>query len=57
MVGPFGINYSPGYTIFIASLLAHLAYGGVIGILVQRFVKDKQTLINIVRSRETRLLQ
>lgn len=57
MVGPFGINYGPGYTIFVASLLAHLAYGAVLGILAQRFVKDKQTLINFVRSGETRLLK
>ncbi len=53
MVGPFGINYGPGYTIFIVSLLAHLAYGAVVGILAQRFVKDKVTLVNIVRSKET----
>lgn len=57
MVGPFGINYGPGYTIFVASLLAHLAYGAVLGILAHGFVKDKRTLINIVRSGETRLLQ
>jgi len=52
MVGPFGINYGPGYTIFVASLLAHLAYGAVLGILAQRFVKDKESLLNIVRSRQ-----
>jgi hypothetical protein len=57
MVGPFGINYGQGYTIFVASLLAHLAYGAVLGILAQRFVKDKESLLNIVRSRQTRLLQ
>jgi hypothetical protein len=57
MVGPFGINYGQGYTIFVASLLAHLAYGAVLGILAQRFVKDTESLLNIVRSRQTRLLQ
>ncbi len=56
MVGPFGINYGPGHTIFLASLAAHLAYGAVLGILAQRIVKDKEPLINIVRSRETRLV-
>jgi hypothetical protein len=56
MVGPFGINYGQGYTIFVASLLAHLAYGAVLGILAHRF-KDKESLLNIVRSRQTRVLQ
>jgi hypothetical protein len=49
MVGPFGIDYKPSYSIFMASLLAHLAYGAVIGILVQRFVKDKESLVNIIK--------
>jgi len=57
MVGPFGINYGPGYTIFIAVLAAHLAYGAVLGILAHRFVKDKESLLNLVRSRHTRLIQ
>ncbi len=56
MVGPFGVDYGSGYTIFVASLLAHLAYGAVLGILAQRFIKDKKTLINIVKSGESRLL-
>ncbi len=56
MVGPFGVDYGSGYTIFVASLLAHLAYGAVLGILAQRFVKDKGSLLNIIRSRQTRLL-
>jgi hypothetical protein len=52
MVGPFGINYGPGYTIFIASLLAHLAYGAVVGILAHRFIKDSRSLVNIIKPSE-----
>jgi hypothetical protein len=51
MVGPFGINYGTGYTIFTASLFAHLAYGFVIGILAQRFVQEKNSLISLYRSK------
>jgi len=51
MVGPFGINYGTGYTIFTASLFAHLAYGFVIGILAQRFVQEKNSLISLYRAK------
>jgi hypothetical protein len=41
MMGPFGIKYMQGYNIFVVALLAHLAYGTVLGVLAQRFVKEK----------------
>jgi len=55
MVGPFGINYGSGYTIFVASLLAHLAYGAVVGILAHRFIKDSTSLVNIIKPSEARV--
>ncbi len=45
MVGPFGINYGSGYTIFTASLLAHIAYGIVIGILAKKYIDEKGSLL------------
>lgn len=51
MMGPFGIKYLDGYNIFAIALGAHLAYGLVIGILAQRFVKEKGSLIILLRQR------
>jgi len=51
MMGPFGIKYLNGYNIFAIALGAHLAYGLVIGILAQRFVKEKGSLIMLLRQR------
>lgn len=52
MMGPFGINYLDGYNIFTIALVAHLAYGFVIGILAQRFVKEKGSLLFLLRQRQ-----
>jgi hypothetical protein len=51
MVGPFGINYGSGYTIFTASLLAHLAYGIVIGILAKRYIDKEGPLLALFERR------
>lgn len=51
MAGPFGMNYGAGYTIFVASLIAHLAYGFVMGILVKRLIKDEESLVQLIRIR------
>lgn len=48
MVGPFGINYGSGYTIFTASLIAHLGYGAVIGILAQKFIREKGSVLTLL---------
>jgi len=40
MKGPFGIEHMDGYNIFIITLIAHLAFGAVLGILVQKWKKD-----------------
>ena len=40
MKGPFGIEHMDGYNIFVITLIAHLAFGAVLGILVQKWKKD-----------------
>jgi len=55
MFGAFGLGYAQGYNIFTMSLLAHLAWGTVLGILVQRFVKDKYSIIAKLRARRSGL--
>jgi len=40
MKGPFGIEHMDGYNIFVITLIAHLAFGTVLGILVQKWKKD-----------------
>jgi hypothetical protein len=44
MFGTFGVNYNGGYTIFTASLIAHLVYGSVLGVLASRFVRERGIL-------------
>jgi len=39
MKGPFGIEHMDGYNIFVITLIAHLAFGAVLGILVQKWKK------------------
>jgi hypothetical protein len=53
MTGPFGIKYLAGYNIFTIALAAHLAYGMVIGILAQRFVREKGSIVTLVRQAQT----
>ncbi|MDO8641491.1 MAG: hypothetical protein Q7R33_08155 [Nitrosarchaeum sp.] len=47
MKGPFGIQYMDGYNIFILSLVAHIAFGAVLGILVQKWKKDSTSIIGL----------
>ncbi len=49
MMVPFGIKYMAGYNIFTVALAAHLAYGTVLGILAQKFVKDKGSITTLRR--------
>lgn len=51
MMGPFGVKYLDGYNIFVMTLIAHLAFGAVLGILIQRFVKEKGSLISLLKAR------
>ncbi len=45
MKGPFGIEHMDGYNIFVITLIAHLAFGAVLGILVQKWKKDYEPII------------
>ena len=47
MKGPFGIEHMDGYNIFIITLLAHLAFGAVLGILVQKWKKGNKSILSI----------
>ena len=47
MVGPFGVNYQQGYNIFVITLVAHLAFGAVLGVLVQKWKKGSESIFNI----------
>jgi hypothetical protein len=47
MMGPFGIKYMAGYNIFVVALAAHLAYGLILGVLAQRFVKERGMIFKL----------
>ncbi len=47
MQGPFGMQYMDGYNIFVITLIAHLAFGAVLGILVQRWKKDSVSIMDL----------
>ena len=47
MKGPFGIEHMDGYNIFVMTLIAHLAFGAVLGILVQRWKKGSESILSI----------
>ena len=40
MKGPFGIEHMDGYNMFVFTLIAHLIFGAVLGVLVRKFVKN-----------------
>jgi len=46
MKGPFGIEHMDGYNLFVITLIAHLAFGAVLGILVQRWKKGSESIVN-----------
>ncbi|MEX2193214.1 MAG: hypothetical protein WD717_07545 [Nitrosarchaeum sp.] len=47
MMGPFGVKYMDGYNIFTVALAAHLAYGAVLGLLAQKFVKHNGSIATL----------
>ena len=47
MKGPFGIEYMDGYNLFVITLIAHLAFGAVLGVLVQKWKKGSESIINL----------
>ncbi len=50
-VGPFGINPPWWPKLFLTSLIAHISLGIALGLLAERFVKEKGTIFAILRSR------
>ncbi len=53
MTGPFGIfGFWP--RLFIASLLAHIAFGGILGVLAYRWVRDRGTIFSLLTEAPTR---
>jgi len=46
MKGPFGIEHMDGYNLFVITLIAHLVFGAVLGILVQRWKKGSESIVN-----------
>jgi len=47
MKGPFGIQHMDGYNLFVITLIAHLAFGAVLGILVQKWKKGDESIISL----------
>ena len=51
MKGPFGIEHMNGYNIFVMTLIAHLAFGAVLGILVQKWKKGNESITSLGKLR------
>ena len=49
MKGPFGIEHMDGYNIFVVTLIAHLAFGAILGIIVQKWKQDSIPIIGLGR--------
>ena len=47
MKGPFGIEHMDGYNIFTMTLLAHVLFGAVLGILVQKWKRGTNSIMNL----------
>ncbi len=47
MKGPFGIEHLDGYNLFVITLIAHLAFGAVLGILVQKWKKGNESVLDL----------
>ncbi len=51
MKGPFGIEHMDGYNIFVITLIAHLAFGAILGIIIQKWKKDSISIIDLGRGK------
>ncbi len=47
MVGPFGTQYKDGYNIFIITVIAHVTFGAILGIIVQRWKKGSISITDL----------
>lgn len=51
MKGPFGMQHMDGYNLFVITLVAHIAFGAILGILVQKWKKYSTSMINLGRGK------
>jgi len=51
MKGPFGIQYMDGYNIFTITMIAHLVFGAILGIIVQKWKKSTISIIDLGREK------
>jgi hypothetical protein len=51
MMGPFGVGYASGYNIFAVTLMGHVAYGSILGILAWRLVKEEGSILTLLKAR------
>lgn len=54
MKGPFGINHMDGYNLFVITLCAHLVFGAVLGVLIQKWKSDSTSLIQLAGKDEVK---
>jgi len=47
MKGPFGIEHMDGYNLFVITLIAHIAFGAVLGIIVQKWKKGSESILTL----------
>ena len=47
MKGAFGVEHMDGYNIFVITLIAHLVFGAILGIIVQKWKKDSISLVDL----------
>jgi len=47
MKGPFGIEHMDGYNLFVITLIAHMVFGAVLGILVQKWKKGSDSILTL----------
>ena len=52
MKGPFGIQHMDGYNIFVVTLIAHLTFGAILGIIVQKWKKDSISIMDLRRNKQ-----
>ena len=50
MKGVFGVEHMDGYNIFVITLIAHLVFGAILGIIVQKWKKDSISITDLTRN-------
>jgi len=50
MKGAFGVEHMDGYNIFVITLIAHLVFGAILGIIVQKWKKDSISITDVTRN-------